>query len=113
MSLGDCIDAFAETARLCGLKCPECLSGVRSEVASGACGSLTVARMILEETVPDNAEQVFDQLVGYVEKYQQDKKQRHCRGLNLAPTALDCNGMGPLVMDLLIQLLLESERNDG
>lgn len=102
---GDCISAFADTARECGLSCPDDLSVVRCEVCLGACGSLTTARKILESSVPEIAEDLFEQLVSSVEDYKQKRKQKHCRGLNLEPTALDCSGLAPVVMDLLLQLL--------
>lgn len=109
MSHGDCISAFVEMARECGLQCPDDLSDVRREVALGACGSLTTARKVLEATVPEIAERVFGQLVSTVEEYMRERRQKHCRRLHVEPAVLDCSGMAPVVMDLLIQLL-ESER---
>ena len=101
----DCTSAFAETARECGLKCPEDLSRVKREVAAGACGSLTTARKVLQETVPEVAEALSQHLLAGVEQYKLESKKKHCRGLNLEPTVIDCSRMAPVVMDLLLQLV--------
>jgi len=105
MTHGDCIAALAETARECGLKCPDDLSGIRREVESGACGSLTTARVVLEATAPEIADRLLKKLVAGAERYKREKKLMHCRGLDLEPSAIDCSGMAPVVMDLLLQLI--------
>lgn len=106
---GNCAAAFSEIARECGLNCPEDLSVVQNAVHLGACGSLTTARLVLEANAPLLANQLYERLVSAVEDYKLEKNQKHCRGINLEPAALDCTGMAPVVMDLLLQLL-ESQR---
>ena len=107
VSQGSCITAVAEIARTCGLRCPEDLSQLRSAQESGACGSLITARKILEETVPESAEAIWQQLVAYVEQYKLRRNKAHCRGINLEPSVIDCSRMAPVVMDLLLQLIAE------
>lgn len=105
LSSGDCVPAFAETARECGLSCPDDLSDVRRQVELGACGSLTMARKILEATVPACANKLYAQLTAKIDRHKLKLKKSHCRGLNKEPTVIDCGGMAPVVMDYLLQLL--------
>ncbi len=105
VSQGSCINAVAETARTCGLICPEDLSQVRSHHESGACGALTTARKVLEETLPESAEEIWQQLIANVEQYKLLKNKTHCRGINLEPNVIDCSRMAPAVLDLLLQLI--------
>lgn len=107
MSHRDCIIAFAEIARECGLSCPEDLSSVRTAVEAGACGSLTTARLVLEATVkkPEMVQELWERLLGAVEEYKLQARQKHCRGIDLEPTAIDCSGMAPVVMDMLLQII--------
>ena len=72
---------------------------------SGACGSLTAARDALQETLPHAAEELWHRLISAVEQYKLERNQKHCRGLNLEPTVIDCSRMAPVVMDLLLQLI--------
>ncbi len=110
VSAGGCIGAIAEIARTCGLQCPEDLSQVRSEHDSGACGSLLTARKILEETFPEFAEEIWQQLVAKVEQYKIRRNKAHCRSINLQPSIIDCSRMAPAVMDLLLQLITEHSK---
>lgn len=111
VSEGSCIGALAEIARTCGLRCPEDLTQVRSEHEAGACGSLYTARKILEETSPEFAEELWQQLVAKVEQYKIRRNKAHCRGINLQPNIIDCSRMAPAVMDLLLQLITEHREN--
>ncbi len=111
VSEGSCIGAIAEIARTCGLQCPEDLSQVRSEHESGACGSLHTARKVLEETVPEFAEAIWQQLLTKVEQYKIRRNKAHCRGIDLQPSVIDCSRMAPAVMDLLLQLITEHSKN--
>ncbi len=110
VSEGSCIGALAEIARNCGLRCPEDLSQVISEHESGACGSLHTARKILEETLPEFAEEIWQQLVSKVEQYKILRNKAHCRGINLKPSVIDCSRMAPAVMDILLQLIAEHSK---
>lgn len=74
-------------------------------MASGQCGSLATARMVLQATVPEMSQQIWEELRVAVEEYLHEKGRVHCRGLDSEPTALDCSGMAALVMDLLLHLL--------
>ncbi|MCC7531077.1 MAG: hypothetical protein IT342_21345 [Candidatus Melainabacteria bacterium] len=111
VSEGSCISAIAQIAWACGLRCPQDLSQVRSEYESGACGSLHTARKILEETVPEFAEEIWQQLLAKVEQYKICRNKAHCRGINLQPSVIDCSRMAPAVMDLLLQLITEHSKN--
>ena len=110
VSQGSCIDAFAEAARTCGLICPEDLSQVRGHHESGACGALTTARKVLEETLPESAEEIWQQLIANVEQYKLLKNKTHCRGINLEPNVIDCSRMAPAVLDLLLQLIPDEKK---
>ena len=105
MAHGDCISAIAEIAKRCGLKCPGDLSEIRRQVEQGRCGSLTTARSILEHTIPHLAEELYERLVDACERYKKETGKKHCCGVNLGTSVIDCSGMAPIVMDLLLQLV--------
>ncbi len=117
LSTGDCVSALEQFAEKYGLGCPADLSEIRRQVQNGACGSMSMAKAILRETAPLLADELIEQLIAKVEQYKKDHNKPHCRGVKLAPHALDCGGMAPVVMDYLLQLLdvhldLEAETND-
>lgn len=102
---GDCVKAFAETARECGLLCPDDLCDVERLVASGACGSLTMAGKVLHATIPDVSNELWQQLVVRVDEYKNKRRLAHCRGEDQSPTVIGCGGMAPVVLDLLLQII--------
>ncbi len=87
------------------MSCDDDLSDIRRQVEQGACGSLTTACKILHETVPESADKLWPQLVANIDQYKQELRKPHCRGLDAEPTAIDCGGMAPVVMDFLLQLI--------
>lgn len=105
---GDCVRAFAETAREFGLKCSDDLCEVERQVGLGACGSITTACKILHETVPESGEGLCHQLLTSVEKYAHDRSLKHCPGTDGAPdpTVSGCGAMSAAVMDLLLQVVV-------
>ncbi len=97
----DCLSAFAETACELGLCCREDLADLRQEMKRGICGSLAIARKVLEVSAPKHCDKLFHQLVEEVDQYKQKLKKPSCPNAHCG----ECDGMGPIVMDLLLQLL--------
>lgn len=101
LSTGDCVGVFAELARELGLSCPPDLSDLRQAELS-SCGALAAAQEILRITAPTIAEAVGKQLLAKVEEYKLQSKRVDCGSER---TGLDCSGMAPIIIDLLLQLL--------
>jgi len=97
---GDCETAFRETAQALGFD----VSQARHRTDGNECASLQTAYAILQKAVPARADALFKELNVEVEQY-----QKQFRGKSLLPMRMrskdKCDGMGAIVMDLLLQLI--------
>jgi hypothetical protein len=97
---GDCETAFRETAQALGFD----VSQERHRTEGNECASLQTAYAILQKSVPTRADALFKELSVEVEQYQ--KQFRGKAQLPMRMRSKDkCDGMGAIVMDLLLQLI--------
>ena len=107
----DCTQAFAATAKEFGLRCDEDITDVHEHVSRGNCGSMAAAKRVLQQTLPEDCEQLWQQLCTRVEDYKRELPQEHCHGDE--KDTIGCTGMAPVVMDLMLQLIMPYLRHDG